>query len=125
MDRDGIYLEASSLGELLGYEFHEIIHVLEIVVDRGESYIRHLVDVFKLIEDILSDPFGCDSPLVRCPLILELVEHLFDPFKIDIAFMQGFENAALQLGAIVDFLDPVILRDEEVYEFHPFERGES
>ena len=51
-------------------EFDEIVHVLEIMVDRSESYISHIIDIFEFVEHVFSDSLWCDSFLVGRPFVL-------------------------------------------------------
>jgi hypothetical protein len=101
-----------------------VADLLKIVIDRCESDVGNLVDIFEAVEDIFSETLGSDTLFVACPLILELVDHALDECHVDIALVDGLSNALLDLGSVVHFLYPGGFSHGEVDELHALEGGE-
>lgn len=74
-----------------------MLRVVEIMIDRSEANIGNFVDIFELMEDVLSDAFRSDPFLVGSPFRLEFVDNLLDVVHVYISLVDGFSDAALNL----------------------------
>lgn len=119
--RDSIPL----LFELALDEFRELANVFEVMVNGSEPDVGDLVDVFQFPKDVFSDALGSYALFIGGPFVFEVVDHGLDRRMVNITLVDRFFNTAFNFGPVVEFFFPGALRDDEIHEFHPFERREA
>ena len=58
------------IAEQLGKLTHKGIDVLELSVNRGKTYICHLIDIFEFFHNKIADIFGLDFAIQRVEQLL-------------------------------------------------------
>src|SRR3990172_6059087 len=100
---------------------HELVRVLEVAIDGGESHVGHLVQALELRHHELTD-LGGGELLVGAVVetLLQLVHDRLEPGHGNRALLAGFEDPAHQFLAVEPLAPAVLFHHSIVDAIYPF-----
>src|SRR5581483_1920211 len=113
------------LAELLDF-FVKRLDVLEVSVDRRETYVGHFVQLTELIHDELADDARLNFTLAQTSnLVSDAADRLVEHLAGNRTLFQRFLHAPAQFGFVEVLASAIPLHHDRHHELSRLERGET